>query len=498
MPEPGFIERFFASVERAPEAVAFESAEGAGPPLGYADLLALAERYRGAFRAFNVAPGDAVLLFLPSGPELAASFFALASLGAVSVPLHPKLTPYELRPIAGDARPVGLVAPAASLAAMTEALAAAGAPPLRFALAAAARPEALSAERSPLAPPPPGTVVSCHFTYKGLGYPLGALHRYEDYAVCLGALLERYPQEPGAAHLALLPLYPVYGLTSVLLLALAGGCRLVVAGGKVRDADLLELLERYRVHYTAFVPALFKRLVDRAHARAAAGGPPLLLRRDLTIFTGGSFLDPAVAAQVADATGVEPQQGYGLSETLPVVSNGAGRSRRGTLGTPLLPAIRVSIRGADGREVAVPGQAGEIFVGGPTVMTGYLARPRETARFLRDGWMRTGDLGALDADGFLHFVGRSVPIAKIAAQMVDLVEVETVLRDHVAVADARATVVHDPERGEQLGVSVMLRKGAKVKLGELMDLCARKLSPFKVPRRIKVYQRHLTPLEVPH
>src|SRR5438128_1744563 len=175
-----------------------------------------------------------------------------------------------------------------------------------------------AARSSPLVPPAAGTIVSCHFTYKGLGYPLGVLHRYASYSVALDGGMARWttPGEAGS-HLALLPQHPVYALLAGVLLPLSLGARLVV----VRRFDprgVYDLLVQHRTRFACLVPLLFRALAARPRPRGE-------LHSHLQLLSGGSYLTPELTASVAGAIGIEPLQGYGLSETLPATVNYPGR-----------------------------------------------------------------------------------------------------------------------------------------------------------------------------
>ena len=151
---------------------------------------------------------------------------------------------------------------------------------------------------------------------------------------------------------------------------------------------------------------------------------------------------------------------------------------------------KLGVVDAQGQTVP-PGQVGEIVVRSPSLMQGYLGRPRETARFLKADGMHTGDLGHLDAEGYLHFDGRSQAFTKCAAQMVDLAEIEAVLRRHPQVSDARAMVRFDPLRGEHLEAAVVLRPSTSITSEALLSFLREHLSAHKWPRAVQLFQRDL-------
>jgi long-chain acyl-CoA synthetase len=336
---------------------------------------------------------------------------------------------------------------------------------------------------SPLTAPSGDPIVSCHFTYKGLGYPLGVLHAYSSYGACLRGCAERYAASAGGTHLVGLPMHPVYSLIGAVLMPLTLGAKLLVVRN-IGARDVSELLAEHDVRFACLVPLLLRGMIARG------GGTRPNLRSDLEVITGGSHLSPELATAVAERLGVEPLQGYGLTETLPVTSSVRGDNRAGSLGKPVREDVKVTIVDSRGREVP-RGRVGEIAVAGPSLMRGFANRPRETARFLRDGRFHTGDVGHMDRDGFLHFDGRALPFTKCAAQMVDLREIEMVLLRHPKVADARATV-----SDERVSVSVILNKHAVMTPADVIAHAAQHLSKHKLPRRVKLYERAIQKLAV--
>jgi len=472
-PPEGFVELFLAQAEARPDAIAIE----AGAELiSYGALRRRMERMRGALESKGVAEGDRVLVCLPSGPDLIAAFYALASMRAVAMPVSPSLTAHELAPMLADARPVGAI--------VTQS---ADAPDgLRFALVCS---EVEGGPRRTLAAPSGDPVVTCHFTYKGVGHPLGVLHRYSAWAYSLRGFIERHGGEQGDVHLVCLPMYPVYGLTVSVMWPLAVGARVLVADP---DAErLLELLTTRRVRVACLVPVLLHMLCARARR---VGLDRASLHPDLELKCGGSDLGEALSNEVREVFGVVPHEGYGLTEALIVASNFPGRVRPASLGFALADEVRVGVVDARGRSVA-PGRVGEITVTGPTVFRGYLGRPSETARFLRSGVLHTGDLGHFDEEGFLRFDGRALPITKISAQMVDLREVEDLLCQHPDVVDARVVVRTGANGAERLAAAVVPRRSSMVTPDALLAFCRERLSRHKVPKTLTFHQRELVAKE---
>lgn len=493
----GWLHALREQIERTPGALALRIPDG--PETTFSEFLGEVESIRAALEAGGVAAGETVVLFLPSGPDLIRAFTATTSAGGTAVPLSPTLTPYELPRILELARPSLVV----TYAPLWEKLAPALVGISEFRHVVVLGEERLEApsdgtwkvsspgpQRSPLTEPGPDAIVGCHFTYKGLGAPLGALHRYESYGRSANFLVKHFEDPAGPKPaLAVLPFHQVYALVSSVIAPLISGCPLVLPS-RFSPRHLLQLMVDERARYAALIPALLPFL-----NKAARRKPELVAALDpnLGITAGGTLLDRELALETEEALGVAPYQGYGLSETLPIVANTPGSNVPGSLGRPLDPETIVSIRNSSGEE-SPPGVAGEIWVSGPTLMTGYIRRPRETATFCRDGWMRTGDLGHLgtegEDEGVLHFLGRRGAFTKIGGQMVDLREVEAVLEGHQAVARACAFARPGSSGQAELAAAVILAGRSGVRLGDLFALARERLSPHKVPRRLKIYRAH--------
>ena len=161
----------------------------------------------------------------------------------------------------------------------------------------------------------------------------------------------------------------------------------------------------------------------------------------------------------------------------------AGPVKPGSVGPPL-PGVAVRILDEAGRELP-RGQVGEVAVHGPNVMLGYLNRPEETAQVLRDGWLRTGDLGYVDEDGYVFLVDRKKDLILVGGMNVYPREVEEVLLTHPAVAQAAVVGRMHPLRGETVRAVVVLRPGQTATAGELGAFCRRHLAAFKCPREVE-------------
>jgi len=490
----GFVDRFCRAASACPEAVAFEVA-GKDCSWTYAQLLDLTEQLRAALEKLEVEKGDRIMVLLPSSPAFIASIYSLTSLSAISIPTDYSLSDYEMGRLLKDAKPVGLVTNSAIYASYQGLFEQQEQtrfvlnmdPPCREISREGPRFASLQdfvGKRSALEPPPDDPIITCHYTYKGLGVPLGTLHRYHNYSFCIEGLEQRFPLDREDVNLLALPLHSVYGLTMLALGPLCVGSRLVLVE-QIRAQNLIDLLERYNVRATCVVPPLVPKLL--VEARAKGGKANLKLNPDLEIGSTAAYLDANTIGTFADTTGVEIQQGFGLTEALAVTSTSACVEHRGTLGTPICEETEVRIVDVAGREMP-PGQTGEILVEGPTVADGYLKKPAAERRFFREGRFCTGDLGYKDRTGLLHFAGRAAPIAKIGSQMVDLLEVEQVLALYPQVVRAKALVRGRMDRRNYLSASVAVSSRAEIEPRALRRFCASMLSRHKIPTEVIIHR----------
>jgi long-chain acyl-CoA synthetase len=305
------------------------------------------------------------------------------------------------------------------------------------------------------------------------GVCLSHRNLYHDVTACI----EHTHMDPEQRFLGVLPLFHTFGLTALLLAPtiLGAGCSY---HARFQPLDVLRTLAEDQISIFIAIPSMYAAL-----ARAKSASPEMFRSLRLPI-SGGEPLSPDLYDEYRDRFGVTILEGYGLTETSPVVAvNLPWANRAGTVGTPL-PGVEVMSAGEDGRPVP-PGESGEICVRGPTVMRGYYNRPDDTAAVLGpDGWLHTGDLGRIDPDGFISITGRKKDLIIVGGENVFPREVETVLEQHPAVAESSVIGVSDPSRGEVVVGFVIPREGASVTPLELRDFCRDRLAGFKVPRQI--------------
>jgi O-succinylbenzoic acid--CoA ligase len=282
--------------------------------------------------------------------------------------------------------------------------------------------------------------------------------------------------------LACLPLFHVGGL-AILLRGVVYGTATVVHEAFDPAAVSAALDDDDEVTIVSLVAAMLQRVLD---ARGDAAVPA---RLRLVLLGGGPAPRPLL--ERCARQGIPVSQTYGLTETASQVTTlrpADALRRLGAAGMPLYPnEVRIGAPDA----AAPPGEAGEILVRGPVVSPGYWGRPDESARARAGGWLHTGDIGRLDADGFLHVLDRRADLIVSGGENVYPAEVEGVLLAHPAVAEAGVVGEADETWGQRVVAVVRARDGAEVSEEELRAHCRSQLGGYKVPARIVLVREPL-------
>ncbi|MCX8017391.1 MAG: AMP-binding protein, partial [Rhodocyclaceae bacterium] len=276
-----------------------------------------------------------------------------------------------------------------------------------------------------------------------------------------------------------LPLYHIFALTANLFTFLRLGAENLLIVNPRDLATLVKTWRRYPVSVMTGVNTLFNALLD--HPEFAR----LDFSRLRVTLGGGMAVQAAVAQRWRATTGVPLLQAYGLTEASPAVTVDPLdlAEFNGSIGLPL-PSTELSIRDDDGRELAV-GAIGEICVRGPQVMRGYWQRPEESAQvFHADGFLRTGDLGYVDRDGFIYLVDRKKDVIIVSGFNVYPNEVEEAAMLHPAVREVAAIGVPDAHSGEAVKLCVV-RRDDSLDAATLIAHCRSVLAGYKIPRQVE-------------
>jgi long-chain acyl-CoA synthetase len=446
--------------------------------LTYGDLDERAARAAGLLAARGVRPGDRVGLMLPNVVEFPVLYYGVLRAGAVVVPMNPLLKAREVEYYLGDS--------GASLIFAWHAVAAEAAKGAEAAGAGFVAVEPGAFDRL-LDESPPVTEVSGRadddtavilYTSGTTGRPKGAelthANLSRNAAVTATTLLRL---EPDDVVMGCLPLFHSFGQTCGLNAVVGSGASLTLLA-RFDPGKALEVVERDRVTVFEGVPTMYVAMLNHPGRGAVDVGSLRLC------VSGGAALPVEVLRGFEDAFGCVILEGYGLSETSPVASfNHPDQVRKpGSIGTPIQGVEMRLVEGA-GDDVP-PGEVGEIAIRGHNIMKGYWRRDDATREAIPDGWFRSGDLARQDGDGYFFIVDRKKDLIIRGGYNVYPREVEEVLYEHPAVAEAAVIGMPHPTHGEEVGAAVVLKPGAVATPEELQAFCKERVAAYKYPRHV--------------
>lgn len=335
--------------------------------------------------------------------------------------------------------------------------------------------------RASAAPIAMDDVAALQYTGGTTGVPKGAMLSHRNLSYNAQQIASWFVEaRPGhEVMLGALPFFHVFGLTVALNYPIAVAAAVLLMPDPRDIPAIMQGIEQHRVTLVPAVPAQFRKIID---ARGVT--------RDLTsvtaCFSGSAPLSRSVLERFEALTGSRIVEGYGLTETSPVTHiNPLGRRKVGSIGIPI-PDTDMKVVSLDDGTTEVPGGTpGELLVSGPQVMRGYWKRPDASAEVLVDGWLRTGDIATVDADGYCFIVGRKKDLIIAGGYNIYPDEVDAVLDAHPAVREAATIGVPDERRGETVKSFVVLRPGHQATEEELIAYCRQELAPYKVPRSIE-------------
>jgi fatty-acyl-CoA synthase len=453
-----------AWAERAPERIAIvETASGAR--LSYAELDALSRHAAALLASEGVRQGDRVAVALRSEALYAALYFAVSKLGAVLLPLNTRLARPEIAYQLSDAQPSVVIHDAS-----IDVPEAPGARVWERDALLAALPAAATA--APLA----GGGEDPHvlmYTSGTTGYPKGALlpHRKTLYNTLNAELY--FGLGEGDVVVAPVPLFHSFGLKILAVPTLFAGATLVLVE-RFDAREIQEIVRAERATLLGGVPIMFRRMLREGLSRASLAS----LR---SAFSAGAALDLETIRAFGEA-GIPLRQGYGQTETsiLCCLDAADAQHKAGSVGRAV---AHTELRIADEHGRALQsGATGEIQVRGPVCMLGYWRAPEATGAARIDGWHRTGDLGTIDADGFVYLVGRLKDMYISGGENVYPAEVERVLEQHPGVAEAAVVGVADREWGE-VGRAYVVPARESLGVDELERWADAQLARYKRPRQ---------------
>lgn len=485
-----------------------------GSEQSYAQVQAQATHLAGGLQRLGLKKGERVGLCLPNCPAFVVAYYAVLKAGGTVVNLNPLLTEEELAQQVADSgasmlvttnlkRIYGKVRPLLGQGAVRHVVVddfARALPPVSRWLFRAVRANHISWVRQgggvhwlhkvatqghhwPVEINADEDVALLQYTGGTTGTPKGAMLTHRN-VLSNARQVQMWlgPVSPlGEKFMVVLPLFHVFAMTACLNLGIATASTLVLVP-LFNVKKLVRLVTQEKPTLFPGVPSLFRAMADL----------PGVERFDLTsirwCISGGAPLPHEVKKRFEGMTGCRMVEGYGLTEASPVAlcnprhTGGAA----GAVGLPL-PGTWVEVRSLHNvRKKAKPGQRGEIVIRGPQVMKGYWNRPDETARAMVEGWLRTGDVGHMDADGYVYLTDRLKDIIITNGYNVYPRVIEEAVHKHPAVAEVTAIAIPDAYKGEVAKVFASLKPGTQVSEAELLEFARKHLNPLERPAELEI------------
>lgn len=482
-----------------------------GHALTYAELNRASDAFAVRLAAIGVKKGDPVALFLNNCPQYVMAHYAIQKLGAIVCPCGPLNKEHELLYQLGDLQArviiaadnlLPIVAQVRSKTALKHVFAVRYAdllpeqPSLTVpaellamksqALALPADVEDFMAATQGTAIPPPvalamDDVALMTYTSGTTGLPKGAMLTYRNALYKSAAAANCNGVTPDDVLLAIAPLYHIAGMVMGINVTLFTGATSVLLY-RFDPLAVLQAIDRHRVTwwYSIAPMNVFAMQVPTARTFDLS-----TLRMNPVTSFGIVFTEALAQQWKALAPNCESfEAAYGLSETHTVDTYMPHDAVRwGTQGKAI-PGNEIRILDAESGRPCACGEVGEIVLRSAGVFKGYWNKPEATAKTLRDGWVYTGDMGKLDADGYLTFIGRFKEMIKVSGYSVFPEEVETILVKHPAIAQAAAIGVPDPDKGEVVKAFVVLKAGQSASAAEIVEWARANMAVYKAPREV--------------
>jgi long-chain acyl-CoA synthetase len=470
-----------------------------GAQLTYAEIKEQADKLATALARWGIQKGDRVGVMLPNCPQYVISFFAITRLGAIVANVNPIYTPREVELVAKDSG-MRLLITLDALAHVSQAVQA----NTQIEQLITTSVQAYSSDHRHAPPAPAGTLSFSELiaSVDKPALPSVAINAEEDVAALVytggttgapkGAMLTHYNLFATAAMCSLwshefikrgeerlllvIPYFHVYGLVVGLLFGTwAGALQILIPKYDVNM--LLAAINVYEPTFFPGVPTLFISLLNHPEAKNSKLGR---IRR----FNSGSAPLPIeVLEQFEALSGAALAEGWGMTETSALGTSTAMLAKRkpGSIGLPM-PNTELKIVDLENGAREMPlGEAGELCIRGPQIMKGYWNKPEETARTIRDGWLYTGDVARMDADGYFYIVQRKKDMILVSGFNVYPNEIEDVLFTHPAVKECAVIGVPDQYRGEAVKVFLVLKEGESATAEEISAFCRERLAKYKLP-----------------
>ncbi|MFZ5631315.1 MAG: class I adenylate-forming enzyme family protein [Bacillota bacterium] len=457
--------------------------------LTYAGLDGKVNQMARALINLGVQKGDRVAVQLLNVPEFVISYYAVFRAGAVLVPINPVYKRREIDYILSDARPKALITAPEFMGEIADI-------PLRNdsdspkVILVSEKPAEGTLSLVELMAVQPADPVSVDYEYTDTaeiiytsgttGVPKGAMLSHRNIHSNTGAIIKELEITGSEKTLIVAPLFHIAAQTNCMATTFYAGGTNYLLPRWVSALDTLKALEEYRITYFFGPPTMHTMILNTSEAK----------KFDLSsmriLLTGAASMPVEVYYRFKEQFGIEPLEGYGLSETAPVVTFNPlhGKRKPGSIGLPI-HGVDARIFDSGGNELP-PGKVGEIVVSGPNVFQGYWNKKAETGEVLKGGWFYTGDLAYKDEEGYIYIVDRKKDMVIRGGQNIYPREIEEEVYKYPGVLECAVVGVPDPVMGEEVALFMTVKDGQEIDVNGLREFCSGRMAKYKVPRYLKV------------
>jgi long-chain acyl-CoA synthetase len=436
----------------------------------------------------GLSRGDCCVVMMPNSIEYITVYYALAKMGVASIPVNFLYRTFELEYILKDSRPKAFIGAISFLDEIRKVWKKTAPPPIRLAMGYDRGRDFMDLKRVfsdqetfASYQAQDDDTLNILYTSGTTGVPKGVMLTHKNLARTAKILAEmRGESDPRTVVIGVLPLFHVYGITSVLNVSIYLG--LTIHLFKHFDPDaVIKVVEDEEVTVLFAVPTMYNRLIQ-----TAVKNPPKRTSLRFCV-SGGASLPLEFLRQFETLFKAKIYEGYGLTEAPVCIENPYGKlTKAGSIGKAI-PEFSASIVDDAGNNVP-DGEVGELVIRGPGVMKGYLNRPRETEETIKYGWLHTGDMAQMDGDAYFYIVDRKKDLVIRGGYNVYPREIEEVLYQIPQILEAAVFGIPQEDLGEEVAAVVVLKEDAQIDAEAIRAYVKERVAPYKYPRLIKIVE----------
>jgi len=442
-------------------------------------------------RDLGLDPGDRCVVMMPNSVDYMTVYYALAKIGAVIISVNFLYKKHELEHIFTDSKPKAFFGSEPYLEEICKVLKKGVEPTIRLALGVSEGSEFMNLEKAysekrefSMYPADDDDTLNILYTSGTTGLPKGVMLTHRNLARTAKILAEmRGEPDPKTVVIGVLPLYHIYGITSVLNVSMYLGLTIELFS-QFDPEKVIEITEKEERTILFAVPTMYNRLIQ-----LASESPPKRSSLKFCV-SGGASLPVEFLHRFEALFKSKIYEGYGLTEAPVCVENPYGKlTKPGSIGLSI-PEFSARIVDKNGDDVP-QGEIGELIIKGPGVMKGYLNRPQETKETIKDGWLHTGDIARMDEDHYIYIVDRKKDLVIRGGYNVYPREIEEVLYQIPDILEVAVFGVPHKDLGEEVAAVILLKEGAQIDASAIKEFVKERVAPYKYPRIIKIVKEPL-------